>query len=106
MGNLSFCKLSYRTFKGLNSCESSDFLPLHAPFGRPLAREGGLTSLSQKAHAPHRMGRVKVHGLAPRGYWTLSRCGFDKPGGTNARLELGQFPAATGMAERSVKRHD
>jgi len=25
MGNLSFCKLSYRTFKRLNSCESSDF---------------------------------------------------------------------------------
>jgi len=27
-GHLSFCKLSYRTFKRLNFCESSDFGPL------------------------------------------------------------------------------
>jgi len=25
MGDLSFCKLSYTTFKRLNSCESGDF---------------------------------------------------------------------------------
>jgi len=31
MGHLSFCKLSYRTFKRLYSCESSDFGPLTRP---------------------------------------------------------------------------
>jgi len=31
MGNLSFCKLSYRAFKRLNSCESRYFGPLTRP---------------------------------------------------------------------------
>jgi len=32
MENLSFCKLSYRTFKRLNSCEFSDFGFPHPAF--------------------------------------------------------------------------